>query len=206
MPNVPKRIFEQLGIEDSAMMSFDSLRYFGNFPEGSKVKKGDALFPRIDVKKEAALLNGEEETPKEAKKEAKKEEKQQKKEDKKKQKEEKKELPEGTIAYDDFEKLDLRIARVLTCEKVPKSDKLLKFELSLGDETRTVLSGIAKAYDDPTVLVGRRVVLLCNLAPRKIMGIPSQGMILSGADDANGVLRLLSVDDPDALPDGSVVG
>ena len=204
MPSVPQRIFEQLGIEDEELMTYKSLRCFGNFPAGIKVKKGDALFPRIDVKKELLALSGEDELPKEEKKEtkqAKKENSQQKKEEKKKP-----ELPEGTISFDDFEKVEMRIARVLSCEKVAKSDKLLKFELSLGEETRTVLSGIAKAYPDPDVLVGRRVVLLCNLAPRKIMGVLSQGMILSGADDANGVLRLLSVDDPDSLPDGSIVG
>ena len=98
------------------------------------------------------------------------------------------------------------MARVVACEKVEKSEKLLKFTLSLGNETRTVLSGIAKSYPDPAALVGKKLVLLANLAPRKIMGTLSEGMLLSGVDDENGILRLLTVDDPDVLPDGAEIG
>lgn len=93
------------------------------------------------------------------------------------------------IAYDDFAKIDMRVATVLECERVPKSEKLLKFLLDTGIDKRTVLSGIAKFYQ-PKELVGQQVILLANLAPRKIMGIESQGMILS-AEDNEGNLRLL---------------
>ena len=199
MPMQPGRIFAQLGLTDEALMSWESLARFGLMPAGVRVQKGEALFPRIDIQKEVEALGGAEDKAKQPAPKA-PAQKPEKKADKKQ------EIPEGCIAFDDFEKLEMRLARVLSCEKVEKSDKLLKFELSLGTETRTVLSGIAKSYTDPAQLVGRRVVLLCNLAPRKIMGIMSQGMILSGADDEHGVLRLLSVDDPDALPDGAIVG
>jgi methionyl-tRNA synthetase len=101
------------------------------------------------------------------------------------------------ITIDDFMKIDLRIAEVLTCEKLEKSDKLLKFTLKLGEETRTVLSGIAAWYD-PATLVGRRVVLVANLAPRVMRGVESQGMILS-AEDENGNVVLLT---PEKLVNG----
>ena len=93
------------------------------------------------------------------------------------------------IVYDDFTKLDMRVATVLECERVPKSDKLLKFLLDTGIDKRTILSGIAKHYQ-PEDLIGKQVVVLANLAPRKMMGIESQGMILS-AEDEEGNLRLL---------------
>ncbi|MEQ8413415.1 MAG: methionine--tRNA ligase [Imperialibacter sp.] len=93
------------------------------------------------------------------------------------------------IVYDDFTKLDMRVATVLECERVPKSDKLLKFLLDTGIDKRTILSGIARHYQ-PEDLIGKQVVVLANLAPRKMMGIESQGMILS-AEDEEGNLRLL---------------
>ena len=97
-----------------------------------------------------------------------------------------------TITIDDFDKLDLRVAEVLACEKVPKSDKLLNFTLKMGSETRTVLSGIAHFYE-PEKLVGRKVVLLANLAPRKMRFGVSEGMILSAGFDG-GALALLDAD------------
>ena len=90
------------------------------------------------------------------------------------------------------------VARVLKCEKVPKADRLLKSTLDVGGEERVVVSGIAGHYT-PEEMVGRQVVLLANLAPRKIRGVESRGMLLCAADDEAGVLRLLSVDgDADA--------
>ena len=79
------------------------------------------------------------------------------------------------ITYDDFEKLDLRVAKVVSCEKVPKSKKLLKFVLDIGIEERTVLSGISQYYE-PEAMVGKKVIYLSNLAPKKMMGIESYGM------------------------------
>ena len=205
MPSTPDRIFEQLGLNDENLKTWDSLSCFGALPDGIQVHKGDALFPRFDIKKELEALNGPAE--KEEKKEEKAEAKQEKKEQKAEKKEKKKvEIPEGCIAFDDFEKIKLRVARVITCERVEKSEKLLKFRLSLGDEERTVLSGIAK-FHTPEELVGKKLILLANLAPRKIMGIESQGMLLSAVkvnEDGSETLRLLTADP--IMPDGAEIG
>ena len=205
MPNTPPRIFEQLGLTDDSLKTWDSLESFGRLPDGIRVQKGEALFPRIDVKKELEILSGA--PAKEEKKAEKQEQKEQKKEDKAEKKEKKKaEIPEGCIGFDDFEKIKLRVARVITCERVEKSEKLLKFRLSLGDEERTVLSGIAK-FHDPEELVGKKLILLANLAPRKIMGIESQGMLLSAVkvnEDGSETLRLLTADP--IMPDGAEIG
>ncbi len=97
-----------------------------------------------------------------------------------------------TVDFADFEKLDLRVGRILACEKVKKANKLLKFTLDDGSGTpRTIVSGIAKFYE-PEELVGRDVVFIANLAPRQLMGIESQGMILS-AENYDGGLSLLSL-------------
>ena len=200
MPSTPARIFEQLGVTDEALKSWDSLACFGALPQGIKVCKGEALFPRIDVKKELEALSGKEEKKEEKPAPEKKEQKPEKKEKKKV------EIPEGCIGFDDFEKIKLRVARVITCERVEKSEKLLKFRLSLGDEERTVLSGIAK-FHDPEALVGQKLILLANLAPRKIMGIESQGMLLSAVkvnEDGSETLRLLTADP--IMPDGAEIG
>lgn len=94
------------------------------------------------------------------------------------------------VTYDDFAKLDLRVATVIACEKVEKADKLLKLTLQVGDEERTVVSGIALHFQ-PEEVVGKQVLLLANLAPRKMRGIESQGMILM-AEDADGKLVFMS--------------
>ncbi|MDX1409362.1 MAG: methionine--tRNA ligase subunit beta, partial [Saprospiraceae bacterium] len=93
------------------------------------------------------------------------------------------------ISYDDFAKLDMRTATVVHAEPVEKTDKLLKLQLDLGFEQRTVVSGIAKYFSSDDI-VGRKVVVLANLEPRKIRGVDSQGMILM-AEDAEGRLSLI---------------
>lgn len=199
MPVTPGRIFAQLGLQDEALMTWDSLNSFGKLPAGTQVKKGEALFPRLDIRKELAELEPQPET-REEKKPEKKEQKPEKKEKKKA------EIPEGCIGFEDFEKIKLRVARVIACERVEKSDKLLKFRLSLGDEERTVLSGIAK-FHTPEELVDKKLILLANLAPRKIMGIESQGMLLSAVkknEDGTETLRLLTADP--IMPDGAEIG
>src|SRR2546423_460367 len=95
------------------------------------------------------------------------------------------------ISYDEFQKMDLRAARVLTAERVPRTEKLLKLTLDLGGEQRTVISGIAGPYE-PAALVGRTVVYLANLKPAKIRGVLSQGMILAAGDAE--VLALAALD------------
>ncbi|MDD2552465.1 MAG: methionine--tRNA ligase [Dysgonamonadaceae bacterium] len=98
------------------------------------------------------------------------------------------------IAFDDFTKLDLRVATVLECERVPKTDKLLRFLLDDGIGKRTILSGIAAYYPEPKKLVGRQVCFIANLAARKMRGILSEGMILS-AENADGTLTLIEPSD-----------
>ncbi|AAC06693.1 methionine--tRNA ligase subunit beta [Aquifex aeolicus] len=88
------------------------------------------------------------------------------------------------IGIEDFLKVDLRVAKVLSAERVEGSEKLLKLTLSLGDEERTVVAGIAKYYT-PEELVGKKIVIVANLKPRKIFGIESQGMILAASDGEN---------------------
>lgn len=98
------------------------------------------------------------------------------------------------IIYDDFAKLELKAATVTACEKVPKADKLLKLEVDLGIEKRTIVSGIAQHYT-PEEMVGKQVIVVTNLAPRKMKGIESQGMILT-AEDSDGKLQLLKPENP----------
>jgi methionyl-tRNA synthetase len=106
-----------------------------------------------------------------------------------KMEESKQEIKRSEIVYDDFAKLDLRVGTVTACEKVEKADKLLKLTIDLGTETRTIVSGIAFHYKAEE-MVGKQVVVVINLAPRKMKGIESQGMILT-AEDRDGKLRLL---------------
>ena len=179
MPSTPVRIYAQLGLDDKALMTWESLASFGRLAPGLKVTKADALFPRIDLAVDLPLL--EQENAAELAGGAPKAE----------QKAQPQRAPE--IGIEDFRKMDFRVAKVLTCEKVEKSDKLLKFTLKVGDEERTVLSGIAQHYQ-PEALIGKKLVLLSNLAPRKIRGHVSQGMLLCAASDDDRTLRVLTVD------------
>ena len=104
---------------------------------------------------------------------------------------------------DEFGKMDIRVATVLDCQPVKKSDRLLQFRLDDGMGGRTILSGIAQSYPDPSVLVGKQVLFIANFPPRKMMGIESQGMILS-AVDADGKLVVTTVTAP--VRNGSQVG
>ena len=184
MPRTPARIFDQLGVTDPALMDWDSIQKFGAL-SGGRVKKGAALFPRLDVEKELSEMTmpspaAEEEKPK-AVAFAQKE----------------------TVSIGAFEPLQLAVATVLACEKVPKADKLLQLRLRVGNTERTVLSGIAKHYA-PESLVGKKVVLFANLAPRKIRGIESAGMLLCAANEETGELKLLTVDGD--IADGCEIG
>ena len=199
MPSTPAKIYEQLGLTDESLMTWDSVKTFGGLKAGTVVKKGAALFPRVDVKKELEILNPA------AKEEEKKPEP--KKEEKKAKAEEKKEEPksdDGYVTIDEFFKTKLIAARVIACEKVEKSDKLLKSTLDIGNgETRTVLSGIAQWYA-PEDMPGKTVVLVKNLPPRKMRGIMSEGMLLCASDN-EGNLKLLTVDGGEFAP-GSEIG
>ena len=198
MPRTPARIYEQLGIAEGELTGWGSASRFGLLPAGTKVQKGEALFPRIDVKKELADIvhTPKAEAPKaEEKKPAKTAKKEEKKEEK---------LPEGIISIDDFAKVQLRVARILTAEKVEGSDKLLKLSVKLGEgePLRTVVSGIARFYT-PEAIEGRQVVLVSNLKPAKLKGIKSEGMILCASDAEDKVLKLCTVEP--GMEDGAYI-
>jgi len=190
MPATPVKIRQQLGIENvQEVGGWDSLSQFGKIPTGTKVQRGNPIFPRLDVKKELEEL--EKTLPTEGQKEA----KQDKTKDSKKEKggDSKKDTQEkAEITIDDFAKLDLRVARVISAEKVENSDRLLKLQLKVGDETRQVVSGIAEHYS-PEELVGKDLILVANLKPVKLRGNLSQGMILAASND-DGKLALITVD------------
>ena len=154
MPRTPERIFTQIGVTDETLKTWASVKVFGGVVPGSKVHKGEALFPRIDVAKELELLEAEKQAALDhAKEMAEKDAKQN-------------ELPapadeektvftqRDLIQFEDFEKVQLVVAKVLKCEKVPKADKLLMSTLKVGDTERVVVSGIAKFYT-PEEMVGK---------------------------------------------------
>ena len=179
MPRTPARIFEQVGVSDPALCSFESTSRFGVLPAGGRVQKGEALFPRIDIKKELADI-----VPTPAAQPA----------PEPKPKTEKAQ-DDGLITIDDFARVRLRAARVTAAEKVEGADKLLKLTLSLGagEPERTVVSGIAKFYT-PEEMVGKQVVVVANLRPAKLRGIRSEGMILCASDAQDKTLKLVTVE------------
>lgn len=94
------------------------------------------------------------------------------------------------INYDEFSKVELKIAEVVSAERVEGSEKLLKLEVSLSEETRQIIAGIGKVYG-PEDVVGKKIVIVTNLEPRKLMGLESQGMVLAASDDEHGPVLLL---------------
>lgn len=169
IPTTARRIWAQLNLPQN----FDEIRIsdiegWGKTPVGIQINKPEQLFPRIEI---------EEEKP-----EAKKEVKENKKAKKEEQKapEKAKENEDGMIGIEDFNKIDLRVVEILAAEPVPKTDKLMKIQVSLGDEERTVVSGIAKHYK-PEDLIGKHVVLVANLKPAKLRGVMSHGMLLAAS-------------------------
>ena len=195
MPNTPKLIWEQLGISDDSLKAWDSAKAWGSLPAEVTITKGNVIFPRIDMKKELAELEA---AMKEA--QAASVANQEKKAEEEKEQEEKEAVPEITI--DDFDKIKLKVGTVIASEKMPGSKKLLKNQIKIGSETRQILSGIAPNYS-PEEMVGKKVIVLTNLPPRKMMGEMSYGMILV-AEDENGELSIASVDKAD-FADGSSI-
>ena len=169
IPTTARRIWAQLNLPQN----FDEIRIsdiegWGKTPVGIQINKPEQLFPRIEI---------EEEKP-EAKKEVKENKKAKKEEPKAPEKA--KENEDSMIGIEDFSKIDLRVVEILAAEPVPKTDKLMKIQVSLGDEERTVVSGIAKFYK-PEDLIGKHVVLVANLKPAKLRGVMSHGMLLAAS-------------------------
>ena len=187
LPNTAPKMAAQLGLAEGEL-SFEDLSWGKR--ASYTVHKGEALFPRIDVNKELAELAAQDAARKAAAEAAKAAEKPA--EAPKAEQAEAKEqehLPEITI--DDFAKCEMRVAKVLTCERLKESKKLLKFTLFDGERERTILSGIAKWYA-PEDLIGKHLCIVANLAPRPMMKgkYVSEGMIVSAEDDEGNVTVL----------------
>ena len=178
MPETAGKILDQIGAS-AEERSWESAAAFGGLHAEVTVQKGPVLFPRIDMEKELAELEAAAAPKEEPQEES---------------------VPaKAPIAFPDFEKVELTVCKVLACEKVEKSDKLLCFTLNDGTgKDRQILSGIAKYYK-PEELVGKTVVACTNLAPRKMMGRESNGMLISAEQGES--LHLLMLDD--AIPAGA---
>lgn len=188
MTRVAPKMFAQLGVDDPALQTWDSVLSFGGLKPGTKVQKGEALFPRIVEEKQEKQAAKPEKTQKGQKKQENKEE------------------GPKTITYDQFMEVELRTAKVLSCEPVKGADKLLLFKLDDGTEKeRTIVSGIRKWYGDGASLVGKTVIIVANLKPAKIRGIVSEGMILSAADDNDETLSVSTILSEAGLPAGARV-
>ncbi|WP_163855419.1 methionine--tRNA ligase [Paenibacillus elgii] len=199
MTETPRRMWQQLGIEAGPLTVWDTVHAFGTLPAGTRVAKGEAMFPRLEADKEIAFIAesmsggaapAAESAPEEPKAADAKAETAAVP------------APEASpeISIDDFFKVDLRVAEVIAAEPVKNADKLLKLQLDLGYEQRQVVSGIAKYYT-PEQMVGRKVICVTNLKPVKLRGELSQGMILAASQGDRLTLATVS----DSIPNGSVV-
>ncbi len=166
----PNKILSYLSIDGESENTFDNAK-FGILKEGTIIKKAEPIFPRIDVNKEIKAI----------------EEMMAKRQKEKKVETIEKIEHKEEILIDDFFKTELRVAVVEACEKIEKSSKLLKLTVDVGGEKRTVASGIANYYK-PEELIGKKVILVCNLKPAKLCGVLSQGMILCAEKDGKVVL------------------
>nr|WP_218059099.1 methionine--tRNA ligase [Orenia metallireducens] len=176
LPEAPAKMWKQLGIEENLTeQSWEDAKAKGKLKAGTKVKNGDPIFPRIDAEEYYKQLE---------------EENKAKSKDKKKG--EDKMSEQEYITFDEFGKLELRIAEVLEAEQIEGSNKLLKVQVQLGEEKRQLVAGIAKHYEAED-LVGKKVVMVANLKPATIFGVKSNGMILAASND-EGELTVTTVD------------
>lgn len=195
MTRTPQLMWSSLGVDsDAALTAWDSVHAFGLLPTGTVVRKAEPMFPRLDTAAEVAFIAdamrgsapaAQEAVAASAKQDAAKAPAL---------------APKEEIGIDDFAKVELRVAQVLSAEPVKGADKLLKMQLDLGYEQRQVVSGIAKFYK-PEDLVGRKVICVTNLKPVKLRGEMSQGMVLAASEGDE--LTLATV--PDSMPNGAIV-
>ena len=187
MPTAATKMAKALGIEDELKnATLDTAGQWGLSKPGTTIVQGQQLFPRIDKKKKN--------TP----------QPQQKKADKKKKKEETEPLEDGLITFDQFGKVELRVAEIITAEKIAKADKLIKLTVKAPEE-RTIVAGIAKHYSAEE-LIGKLVLIVANLKPAKLMGVKSQGMVLAAKEtDENGTERLVLATISDTIAPGSKI-
>ncbi len=181
MPGTAAKVWQQLNLPGTIDgLRLSDMESWGGTPAGMKIGEAQQLFPRIELEEKAKPVQ----EPKQARqpKAAKKPEA----------------ASEGEITIDDFNRIELRVAKVLEAEAVPKADKLLKLKIDLGTEQRELVSGIAKQYK-PEELIGKKVIVVANLKAAKIRGVVSHGMILAASSGDE--LQVVSVD----MPEGSVV-
>ena len=162
MPDTVVKIFDQIGAPEEAR-AYETADKFGILPANVTVHRGETLFPRIDAQKELAELEAEEKAAKAPAAEEKKEEI----------------ILEPEIGIEDFSKVELRVAKIIACEKVPKAKKLFKIQLDDGMGGRQIVSGIAQHYT-PEELIGKKIIVVANLKPAKLCGVESSGMLLAG--------------------------
>ncbi len=171
MHHTSKKIFEQLSLNPETA-NWEDTSTFGLLPVGTKVEKAPPMFPRIDIKKELEELVAMKEEPKE---------------------EEAQEESKPEITIDEFDKVELKVGEIVSCEKHPKADKLLVSQVKIGNETRQIVSGVAVHYTTED-MVGKKVVVVTNLKPIKLRGQESKGMILFA--DNGEKLEFVSTDAP----------
>ncbi|PCF32202.1 methionine--tRNA ligase [Staphylococcus delphini] len=182
LTHAPYQIFEQLNINNEALHGFEGLATYGQLTEPIMVtEKPQPIFPRLDVEAEVSYIKASMQPPKEASVEE--------------------EVPaKAQIDIKDFDKVEIKAATIIDAEKVKKSNKLLKIQVDLHNEKRQIISGIAQFYE-PDDIIGKKVAVVTNLKPAKLMGQKSEGMILSAEKDD--VLTLISL--PNAVPNGAVI-
>ncbi|KFE40685.1 methionine--tRNA ligase [Staphylococcus agnetis] len=180
LTHAPYQIFDQLNIQDQALHEFDSLKAYGQLKDDITVSsKPTPIFPRLDVAAEVEYIKASMQPPKP----------------------EVEDVPaKAQIDIKDFDKVEIKVATIIDAENVKKSDKLLKIQVDLDHEQRQIVSGIAKFYQ-PEDIIGKKVAVVTNLKPAKLMGQKSEGMILSAEKD--GVLSLVSL--PNAVPNGAII-
>ncbi|MBM4271453.1 MAG: methionine--tRNA ligase [Deltaproteobacteria bacterium] len=166
MPGSAQRIMNQLGVENTSVQDYENIRRWGCLIPGNRIAVEDALFPRVKYEKEAEKADAKRNLVEPVK---------------------------PAIEYGDFDKVDIRVARIIDAETVPNSNKLLKLKIDIGEE-RTIVAGIAKDYT-PKDLIGKKIVVVANLKPAKLMGIDSHGMLLA-ADTGKGLTLLSFAEDP----------
>lgn len=182
LTHAPYQIFEQLHIHNEALHGFEGLATYGQLTEPIMVtEKPQPIFPRLDVEAEVSYIKASMQPPKEESVEE--------------------EVPaKAQIDIKDFDKVEIKAATIIDAEKVKKSNKLLKIQVDLGYEKRQIISGIAQFYE-PEDIIGKKVAVVTNLKPAKLMGQKSEGMILSAEKDD--VLTLISL--PNAVQNGAVI-
>ena len=164
MPSSTQNIYSQIGFDDDVSKINPADLKYGGLPIGLEIGKAQPVFPRLDANKIMKAIEAQKEVEKKAKEEA----------------------ENNYISIDDFVKVELKVGEVLECEAVPKSEKLLKCKVDLGEKKpRQILAGMAQ-HHSPEEMVGKKIIVVANLKPRKMMGMESQGMICAasiGKDD-----------------------